>query len=91
MEFTVFTAAPGVLGFGFVTKTVLVVHQVPVAEQCLQGIKAFSLFPALTHQQVWLRVGKTLGGNTVGTNDLHWPKEYSIPYNVMLTQLNHQQ
>ena len=49
--------------------------------QC-QGLSCFS------HHPTRLGVHKKLGGDTARTADPNWPKGYSMPYGVMLSNIN---
>ena len=52
-----------------------------VAEQCLYQVKDFSASHAQPARR--LEGHRELGGDTARTADPNWPKEYSIPYDVM--------
>ena len=85
MELAFFIAAHMVLWFGFVTKTVLVTYQsfsycgTVLAQH--QGFLCSSLCPPGSR----LGLGKMLGGNTAKTADSNYPKGYSTPYNITLS------
>lgn len=70
------------------------------AERCLHSVKAFPPHTlSVSHHPTSstiipppsacrLGVGNRLGGNRGTTDDLNWPKEYSIPCNIMLSNKN---
>jgi len=55
-----------------------------IAEQFLHSVKAFSASHPLSPARR-LGVHKKLGGDTAGTADPNWPKGFSIPYDITLS------
>ena len=53
-------------------------------EQCLHSAKGFSASHT-TPPESKLEMHNSVGGDTAGRADFNWPKRYSIPYNVMLS------
>lgn len=73
-----------VLCFGFTMRIMLITHWCSVvAEQCLHSVKDFSVSHAALPARR-LGVHKKLGGDRTRTANPIWPKDYCIPYDIML-------
>jgi len=85
MELVFFIAAQMVLCFGFVSKTALLTHW--WFSSCWAVLAQHKDFLCFSYQEETgvLVLGNSLRGNIARTADSNWPKGYSLPYNIVIS------